>query len=89
MKRSEINKLQQEAVDFFDEQYFLLPSWAYWSKEVWLNNIDKASEIIENKLGWDLTDFGLGDFANVGMAGIFWVNDAENGYFAHGISRCA
>ena len=32
-----------------------------------------------------ITDFGLGDFANVGMAGIFWVNDAEAGYFAHGI----
>lgn len=32
-----------------------------------------------------VTDFGLGDFENVGMAGIFWVNDAEHGYFAHEI----
>jgi D-lyxose ketol-isomerase len=31
------------------------------------------------------TDFGLGDFVNVGMAGIFWVNDEKNGYFAHEI----
>lgn len=31
------------------------------------------------------TDFGLGDFANVGMAGIFWVNNQESGYFAHEI----
>ena len=29
------------------------------------------------------TDFGLGDFENVGMGGIFWVNDPEYGYFAH------
>lgn len=31
------------------------------------------------------TDFGLGDFENTGMGGIFWVNDAENGYFSHDI----
>lgn len=30
-------------------------------------------------------DFGLGDFENCGMGGIFWVNDAENGYFSHDI----
>lgn len=32
-----------------------------------------------------VTDFGLGDFENVGMGGIFWVNDVEHGYFAHAI----
>lgn len=31
------------------------------------------------------TDFGLGDFVHVGMAGIFWVNFQETGYFAHEI----
>jgi D-lyxose ketol-isomerase len=31
------------------------------------------------------TDFGLGDFVNVGMAGIFWINSQEYGYFAHEI----
>lgn len=32
-----------------------------------------------------VTDFGLGDFENVGMGGIFWVNDEKHGYFAHEI----
>jgi D-lyxose ketol-isomerase len=32
-----------------------------------------------------VTDFGLGDFENVGMGGIFWVNDVEHSYFAHAI----
>lgn len=32
-----------------------------------------------------VTDFGLGDFENVGMGGIFWVNDQEHSYFAHAI----
>jgi D-lyxose ketol-isomerase len=30
-------------------------------------------------------DFGLGDFVNVGMAGIFWCNDKKDGYFGHEI----
>ena len=32
-----------------------------------------------------VTDFGLGDFENVGMGGIFWINDPEYKYFAHAI----
>lgn len=31
------------------------------------------------------TDFGLGDFENVGMGGIFWINCHDYGYFAHAI----
>jgi D-lyxose ketol-isomerase len=33
---------------------------------------------------WAL-DFGLGDFAGVGMAGIFWWNSQKYGYFGHEI----
>ncbi len=32
-----------------------------------------------------IVDFELADFANVGMAGIFFVNDKEHGYFGHEI----
>jgi D-lyxose ketol-isomerase len=31
------------------------------------------------------TDFSLGDFVHAGMAGIFWINSQESGYFAHEI----
>jgi hypothetical protein len=31
------------------------------------------------------TDFGLGDFVNAGMGGIFWLNNQEQGYFGHEI----
>ncbi len=30
-------------------------------------------------------DFGLGNFTEVGMAGIFWVNNMEHNYFGHEI----
>ncbi len=32
-----------------------------------------------------ITDFNIGDFENVGMAGVFWVNDPEQNYFGHEI----
>jgi hypothetical protein len=32
-----------------------------------------------------VTDFALGDFVNVGMGGVFWVNSQEANYFAHEI----
>jgi len=67
MKRSEINQLQIEAVDFFRKQNFHLPPWAYWTKKDWLENRERVSEIIEMGLGWDLTDFGLGRFYKNGL----------------------
>lgn len=67
MKRSEINALQSEAVRFFKKHSFYLPPWAYWSRDDWIRNADAVSEIVESKLGWDLTDFGLGDFYKTGL----------------------
>ncbi|MGL6194819.1 MAG: hypothetical protein ACRC2T_08360 [Thermoguttaceae bacterium] len=43
-----------------------------------------ADKILNSKDFWVL-EFGLGDFSNVGMAGIFFVNDKEHGYFGHEI----
>ena len=41
------------------------------------------SDFVKENL-W-ITDFNLGDFENVGMAGIFWVNDPEHKYLGHEI----
>ena len=43
----------------------------------------KLTDFIKDNL-W-ITDFSLGDFENVGMAGFFWVNDAKANYFGHEI----
>lgn len=32
-----------------------------------------------------VAEFGLGDFENTGMGGVFWVNDGEHKYFGHEI----
>ncbi len=67
MKRSEINQIMKDAKAFMAEKQFILPPWAYWSLEVWKKNKRDAEEIINNMLGWDITDFGSGDFHSRGL----------------------
>jgi len=67
MKRSEINQILKNAKVFMTEKHFILPPWAYWSIVDWKGNTEDASEIIENMLGWDITDFGSGKFYSRGL----------------------
>lgn len=67
MKRSEINQLILSSIEFFNQMNFKLPPWAYWTPEDWKGKYDSCSEIVDNMLGWDLTDFGSGDFHRRGL----------------------
>ncbi len=67
MKRSEINQLIRNSIEFFNEMKFNLPPWAFWTPEEWKGKYDTCSEIVENMHGWDLTDFGSGDFMKEGL----------------------
>lgn len=67
MKRSEINQIMLDAKKFMDDKQFFLPPWAFWKVEDWQKNHQKAAEVIENMLGWDITDFGSGDFYSRGL----------------------
>lgn len=67
MKRSDINRLIRYSLDFFDRMQFKLPPWGYWDLEKWNQNREQCTEIFEKQLGWDLTDFGSGDFSGTGL----------------------
>ena len=67
MKRSEINTIIRKARDFFAGQKFFLPEWGSWGPDNWKSSYEKCSEIIDNKLGWDITDFGGEDFVRRGL----------------------
>lgn len=67
MKRSEINRLIIDAISFFEGMNFSLPPWAKWSADTWNAQKDYCSEIFDNQLGWDLTDFGSGSFSTTGL----------------------
>jgi D-lyxose ketol-isomerase len=67
MKRSEINAILQDADAFIRSRGFYLPLFAYWSPQAWATKGEEVHEIVENHLGWDITDFGLGDFRRFGL----------------------
>ncbi len=67
MKRSQINELIREAETFFAAQNFYLPPFARWSPDKWAEVGQEAAEIVDHQLGWDITDFGGGDFARCGL----------------------
>lgn len=67
MKRSEINRILLSAKAFMVEKHFILPPWANWNLADWRKNRENAGEIIENMLGWDITDFGSGEFYKRGL----------------------
>ena len=67
MKRSEINIILQEAKRFLADNKFHLPPFAAWTPGDWKRRGAEAREIVECGLGWDITDFGSGDFASCGL----------------------
>lgn len=67
MKRSEINQIIRRGEDFIRSCGFYLPPFAYWTPAEWRAKGPEVSEIVANRLGWDITDFGSGDFARRGL----------------------
>ena len=67
MKRSEINACIREFEDVLHEHRFLLPPFLSFTPEEWASKGSDYDEIRDNALGWDLTDFGSGDFYTCGL----------------------
>ena len=67
MKRSEINEIMEKAEKFLDEMNFKMPIWAFWEPKDWSGSYQITSEIVDNQMGWDITDFGSGNFREIGL----------------------
>jgi len=67
MKRSVINGHIREAIEFIAKLQFALPPFAFWSPGDWESKGAEYDEIRNNQLGWDLTDFGSGDYGKIGL----------------------
>ena len=88
MKRSEINARLREAIAFLDDHQFRLPRWAYWSPDDWKQAGHEADEIRQNLLGWDLTDFGKGEYGSCGLLLFTIRNGKPEGASAGGKDYC-
>ena len=68
MKRSRINEVIRDMEALIKEHGFEIPPFAKWSPQDWQNVGHEYDEIRDNCLGWDITDYGLGDFDKVGFS---------------------
>ncbi len=67
MKRSEINTYLAEALAAFQKTGFTLPPFGYLPYAKWSTRGHEYDEIRRCMLGWDITDFGSGDFLRIGL----------------------
>ena len=66
MNRSEINSAIQWAADLMKAYHISLPVYADWSPAEWKAHEAETGLIRRLMLGWDLTDYGCGDFDRIG-----------------------
>ena len=59
MKRSRINQVIKDMEQLIKEHGFEMPPFAAWTAKEWQDIGHEYDEIRDNKLGWDITDFGL------------------------------
>jgi D-lyxose ketol-isomerase len=76
VKRSEINAIMRDADDFIRAHGFYLPPFAYWTPQDWAAKGEEVREIVDRYLGWDITDFGQGDYASCGLF-IFTIRNGD------------
>lgn len=68
MKRSEINAVIRKFEKLLKEHCFELPDFCRFTPEEWAEKGHEYDEIRDNMLGWDVTDYGMGDFDHLGLA---------------------
>lgn len=66
MKRSEINAAISTALSVLETHCICLPPFAGWTPEEWRQAGPDCARIKTNGLGWDISDFGSGDFDRIG-----------------------
>jgi len=78
MKRSEINEIITKVMKKCEENNLPLPPFAYYSLKDWKKAKEEYQEAIDTMLGWDVTDFGTGDFYSTGLAVFVFRNGSFN-----------
>ena len=78
MKRSEINRALKELEAMCEKQGFRLPPFCAFTPDEWQNKGHEYDEIRDCMLGWDITDYGLGDFDRLGFSLITLRNGSQS-----------
>lgn len=87
MKRSRINDILREGDEFIRSFGFRLPPFAYWSPDKMMARRADISGILAARLGWDITDYGQGDFDKLGLF-LFTVRNGSQEDLKRGGGMC-
>lgn len=68
MKRSRINAVIKDMEALIAEHRFEIPPFAKLTADEWQDIGHEYDEVRDNCLGWDITDYGLGNFDKVGFS---------------------
>lgn len=68
MKRSEINAALRELEQVCAKYHCYLPPFCHFTPEEWKEKGHEYDEVRDCMLGWDITDYGLGRFDQVGFS---------------------
>lgn len=68
MKRSDINRALKEMEAMCKEHCCYLPPFCYLTPEQWEHAGPEYDEVRDCLLGWDITDYGKGDFDRFGFS---------------------
>ncbi|MBK8456048.1 MAG: D-lyxose/D-mannose family sugar isomerase [Phyllobacteriaceae bacterium] len=67
MKRSRVNAIIREADAFIRSFGYILPPFAYLKPEEMAARRGELANIVDRRMGWDITDYGQGKFDELGL----------------------
>ncbi len=87
MHRADVNDIIRAADDFIRSFGFVLPPFAYWTPEEMTTRRAQIGGIVNARLGWDITDYGEGRFAEMGLF-LFTVRNGSEEDLRRGGGMC-
>ncbi|BCH31002.1 hypothetical protein MesoLjLc_29320 [Mesorhizobium sp. L-8-10] len=81
MKRSRVNEIIREGDAFIRSFGYIMPPFAYWSPQDLKDR--RPAGIVDARLGWDITDYGLEKFDELGLF-LFTVRNGRAADLARG-----
>ncbi len=87
MKRSQVNAIVRDGIEFVRRCNFALPPFAFWTPDDWKAKGHECDEIRDSMLGWDVADFGRDDFDRYGIL-LFTIRNGDPRNPGAGKSYC-
>nr|WP_210343994.1 D-lyxose/D-mannose family sugar isomerase [Nitratireductor aquimarinus] len=83
VKRSRVNEILRQGEEFIRSFGYVLPPFADWTPEEMKHRRAAIDGIVDARLGWDITDYGAGDFDRRGLF-LFTVRNGNQEDLKHG-----